>query len=104
MDGGARRSTAPLSLVQGHRVRNGVRWFNSFGTPAIFADLFAKPAMDKRFPQYDELDLPKVAADILAIWDAENTFAKSLELRKDAPPFVFYEVPRALMGYPASTM
>ncbi len=100
MDGGARRSTAPLSLVQGHRVRNGVRWFNSFGTPAIFADLFAKPAMDKRFPQYDELDLPKVAADILAIWDAENTFAKSLELRKDAPPFVFYEGPPSANGLP----
>ncbi len=100
MDGGARRSTAPLSLVQGHRVRNGVRWFNSFGTPAIFADLFAKPAMDKRFPQYDELDLPKVAADILAIWDAENTFGKSLELRKDAPPFVFYEGPPSANGLP----
>ncbi len=56
--------------------------------------------MDKRFPQYDELDLPKITAEILATWDAENTFAQSLELRKDAPPFVFYEGPPSANGLP----
>jgi isoleucyl-tRNA synthetase len=56
--------------------------------------------MDKRFPQYDELDLPKVAADILKQWEAEDTFGQSLELRKDAPPFVFYEGPPSANGLP----
>ena len=51
--------------------------------------------MDKRFPQYDELDLPKVAEEVLKQWEAEDTFGKSLELRKDDPPFVFYEGPPA---------
>ncbi|MCO6482721.1 MAG: isoleucine--tRNA ligase [Flavobacteriales bacterium] len=55
---------------------------------------------DKRFPQYDELDLPKVAADILQQWEAEGTFGQSLELRKDAEPFVFYEGPPSANGLP----
>ncbi|MBK9759957.1 MAG: isoleucine--tRNA ligase [Flavobacteriales bacterium] len=56
--------------------------------------------MAQSFPQYDELDLPKVAAEILALWDAEDTFGKSLDLRKDAPPFVFYEGPPSANGLP----
>ncbi|MBP6389724.1 MAG: isoleucine--tRNA ligase [Flavobacteriales bacterium] len=56
--------------------------------------------MDKRFPQYDELDLPKVADEVLKQWDAEDTFGKSLELRKDASPFVFYEGPPSANGLP----
>ena len=56
--------------------------------------------MDKRFPQYDELDLPKVAEVVLKQWEAEDTFGQSLELRKDAPPFVFYEGPPSANGLP----
>lgn len=56
--------------------------------------------MDKRFPQYDELDLPKVAEEVLKQWETEDTFGKSLELRKDAPPFVFYEGPPSANGLP----
>ncbi len=100
MNGGAGRPWAPVSKYQKRPVRDAIHGFSGFCTPAIFADLFAKPAMDKRFPQYDELDLPKVAADILAIWDAEDTFGKSLELRKDASPFVFYEGPPSANGLP----
>lgn len=54
----------------------------------------------KNFPQYDELDLPKVAEDILKIWEKEDTFGQSLELRKDAAPFVFYEGPPSANGLP----
>ena len=56
--------------------------------------------MAARFPQYEELDLPKVADEVLKLWDAEDTFGKSLELRKDAPPFVFYEGPPSANGLP----
>jgi isoleucyl-tRNA synthetase len=56
--------------------------------------------MDKRFPQYDELDLPKVAEEVLKQWEAEDTFGRSLQLRKDAPPFVFYEGPPSANGLP----
>jgi isoleucyl-tRNA synthetase len=56
--------------------------------------------MDKRFTQYDELDLPKVAEGVLKQWEAEDTFGQSLELRKNAPPFVFYEGPPSANGLP----
>ena len=56
--------------------------------------------MAARFPQYDELDLPKVAEEVLKQWEAEDTFGRSLELRKDAPPFVFYEGPPSANGLP----
>ncbi|HRF79701.1 MAG TPA: isoleucine--tRNA ligase [Flavobacteriales bacterium] len=56
--------------------------------------------MSKKFPQYDELDLPKVAEEVLKQWEAEDTFGQSLELRKDAPPFVFYEGPPSANGLP----
>jgi isoleucyl-tRNA synthetase len=56
--------------------------------------------MSKRFPQYDELDLPKVAEEVLTQWEVEDTFGRSLALRKDAPPFVFYEGPPSANGLP----
>ncbi len=56
--------------------------------------------MSKNFPQYDELDLPKVAEDILKIWEEEDTFGQRQELRKDAAPFVFYEGPPSANGLP----
>ena len=56
--------------------------------------------MSKRFPQYDELDLPRLADEVLKQWEAEDTFGKSLELRKDAPDFVFYEGPPSANGLP----
>ncbi len=56
--------------------------------------------MAQRFTHYDELDLPKVAEEVLKLWEAEDTFGKSLELRKDAPPFVFYEGPPSANGLP----
>ena len=56
--------------------------------------------MSKRFPQYDELDLPRIADEVLKQWDTEDTFARSLELRKDAPEYVFYEGPTSANGLP----
>ncbi|MCC6841351.1 MAG: isoleucine--tRNA ligase [Flavobacteriales bacterium] len=56
--------------------------------------------MAAHFPQYDELDLPRVADEVLKQWEAEDTFGQSLQLRKDAPPFVFYEGPPSANGLP----
>lgn len=56
--------------------------------------------MSKHFPQYDELDLPRIADEVLKQWEAEDTFGQSLELRKDAPAFVFYEGPPSANGLP----
>ena len=56
--------------------------------------------MAARFPQYDELDLPKVADEVLKQWEAEDTFGQSLKLRAGREPFVFYEGPPSANGLP----
>ncbi len=43
---------------------------------------------------------PEVEAEILAFWKERGIFEKSLELRKDGTPFVFYEGPPTANGLP----
>ncbi len=47
-----------------------------------------------------ELDFPREERAILALWKEERVFEKSLERRKDAPTFVFYEGPPTANGLP----
>ena len=42
-----------------------------------------------KFKEYKGLDLPQLAADVLAQWDAEDTFHKSISTREGHPAFVF---------------
>ncbi|HLC43928.1 MAG TPA: class I tRNA ligase family protein, partial [Patescibacteria group bacterium] len=57
-----------------------------------------------------KMDLPKVETDVLAFWDVNKTFEKSLELTKDGPHYSFYDGPPFATGTPhyghivASTM
>lgn len=44
--------------------------------------------------------LPQLEEDILKFWDEHDIFIKSVELRKDAPHFVFYEGPPTANGKP----
>jgi isoleucyl-tRNA synthetase len=43
---------------------------------------------------------PKLEEEVLAFWKANRIYEKSLELRKDAPPFVFFEGPPTANGMP----
>ena len=56
--------------------------------------------MEKRFPEYRELDLARINREVLEKWDREHTFEKSLEQRKDNEPFIFYEGPPSANGMP----
>ena len=56
--------------------------------------------MTNKFPEYRKLDLSKVNKDILDYWHKHDTFRKSLELRKGAPSFVFFEGPPSANGIP----
>jgi len=47
-----------------------------------------------------ELDFPKEERAVLAFWKEHRIFEKSLELRNDAPSFVFYEGPPTANGLP----
>ena len=53
-----------------------------------------------KFKEYKRLDLPQLAADVLAQWDAEDTFHKSISTREGHPAFVFYEGPPSANGLP----
>ena len=53
-----------------------------------------------KFNEYKQLDLTKVAEEILAFWKASNIFEQSISAREGATPFVFFEGPPSANGVP----
>jgi isoleucyl-tRNA synthetase len=53
-----------------------------------------------RYKEYQQLNLPEIAEEILAEWDEHKIFEKSVELRAGNTPFVFYEGPPSANGLP----
>ena len=56
--------------------------------------------MAKHYNEYKQLDLPKVAAEVLEFWEENDIFQKSIESREGNEPFVFYEGPPSANGLP----
>jgi isoleucyl-tRNA synthetase len=56
--------------------------------------------MPSNYKEYQQLNLPSISQEILARWEAERAFEKSVELRQGATPFVFYEGPPSANGLP----
>lgn len=56
--------------------------------------------MSKKFTEYNGFNLSDVNKEILDKWDKENVFQQSLDIRKNAPSFVFYEGPPSANGMP----
>ncbi len=56
--------------------------------------------MQKRFPEYQALDLAKINRDMQAKWEEEKSFEKSLEIREGKPSFIFHEGPPSANGKP----
>ena len=56
--------------------------------------------MSTKFPEYKGLDLPKVAEEILAYWEENDIFEKSITTREGNEPFVFFEGPPSANGLP----
>src|ERR1051326_7953328 len=54
----------------------------------------------QKYPEYRSLDLSSIGREILAWWDKENIFEKSVSTREGAEPFVFYEGPPSANGMP----
>ncbi len=48
----------------------------------------------------DDFNYPEMEKRILEFWDRENIFHKSIQIRKDAPDFIFYEGPPTANGKP----
>ena len=56
--------------------------------------------MPNKYKEYQQLNLPGISQEILAKWEAERAFERSVELREGATPFVFYEGPPSANGMP----
>ena len=56
--------------------------------------------MKRLYPEYSQLNLTHIADEILAIWEREKTFEKSITHREGSPAFVFYEGPPSANGMP----
>ena len=53
-----------------------------------------------KFAEYKNLDLPKIAEDILKYWADANIFEKSVSTREGKASYVFYEGPPSANGAP----
>ncbi len=53
-----------------------------------------------KFAEYKQLNLPEINKEVLKYWKENNTFRKSLNLRENNEPFVFYEGPPSANGRP----
>jgi isoleucyl-tRNA synthetase len=56
--------------------------------------------MPIKYKEYQQLNLPAISQEILAKWEADRAFERSVELREGATPFVFYEGPPSANGMP----
>ncbi|HET8962256.1 MAG TPA: class I tRNA ligase family protein, partial [Chitinophagales bacterium] len=54
----------------------------------------------KKYPEFKNLDLPKIDKEILDFWKEENIFSKSISERKNNTTFIFYEGPPSANGTP----
>ncbi|HWB91898.1 MAG TPA: isoleucine--tRNA ligase [Puia sp.] len=56
--------------------------------------------MANKYKEFQQLNLPAISEEMLAKWEAEGAFEKSITLREGSTPFVFYEGPPSANGLP----
>ena len=56
--------------------------------------------MAKRFTEHNGLNLTKTNEDVLAKWEQNDIFHKSIDEREGCPKFVFFEGPPSANGHP----
>ncbi len=56
--------------------------------------------MTNRYQEFTQLNMPAIEQQVLAKWEEEQTFQKSVSEREGRPSFVFYEGPPSANGMP----
>src|SRR3954464_15536144 len=56
--------------------------------------------MAVNYREFQKLNLPVIEQEMLAKWNENQAFEKSVSLRNNAPSFVFYEGPPSANGMP----
>ncbi|MBD3630733.1 isoleucine--tRNA ligase [Cyclobacterium sp.] len=54
----------------------------------------------KKYQEFKQVDYPAIGEDILAFWKSNRIFEKSVDNRKGAPSYTFYEGPPSANGTP----
>ncbi|HAP30776.1 MAG TPA: isoleucine--tRNA ligase [Flavobacteriales bacterium] len=54
----------------------------------------------KKYPEYKQLDLSAINKEVLAQWQSNSIFEKSLSSREEKPSYTFYEGPPSANGMP----
>ena len=54
----------------------------------------------KKYPEYKQLDLSAINKEVLAQWQSNSIFEKSLSTREGKPSYTFYEGPPSANGMP----
>ncbi len=54
----------------------------------------------KKFNEYDHFDLSEINKEMLAQWEAQGLFHRSIDEREGCPTFIFYEGPPSANGMP----
>jgi len=54
----------------------------------------------KKYPEYKNLNLPRISKEVLEYWNSRHIFEKSVNNREGKTPFVFYEGPPSANGLP----
>ena len=52
------------------------------------------------FKEYKGLNLSKISEEVLAVWNQQSIFQKTISNREGNPPFIFYEGPPSANGLP----
>ncbi|HEX2893392.1 MAG TPA: isoleucine--tRNA ligase, partial [Marmoricola sp.] len=58
--------------------------------------------MNQYRPVPPQVDLPALEREVLALWERQDTFARSVELTRDGEPWTFYEGPPTANGMPGT--
>ena len=56
--------------------------------------------MSKKFAEHNGLNLTEVNREVLAEWEKNDVFHKSVDEREGCPQFVFFEGPPSANGHP----
>ena len=85
------------------RLKNKNKWdlfCISLGLHYLCGNFFGFERMKRRFVEYNAFDLSDVNKQVLAKWNEDDIFHKSLIIRKEAPSYIFYEGPPSANGMP----
>ena len=56
--------------------------------------------MAKKFAEHNGLNLTQTNNDVLAAWEKNDIFHKSIDEREGCPQFIFFEGPPSANGHP----